>query len=259
MNASRAPDPSARISRPPVGNDPQRPMVARIYNAFLGGNDHYQVEQQVIGMLKAVPDASFVFTSEIEFLQRAVRHVAARSITQWVVALAGLLPEHVDRIDQTIRVVDVDPLNATAVWDSLTIHVTPIEGGPVCLVLGGVLSYHPGTRADAAAVVQQHIARLPPGSFVVLTHLYVPEDTELASIVRRFRDAMGSHGAPHPDNATRDQIRAMVAGTTILEPGPGKPREPVPANLWWRDGPLYPSEPASGALVAGVVAAVGSG
>ncbi|GAB3167671.1 SAM-dependent methyltransferase [Amycolatopsis stemonae] len=292
MNASCAPEPDARISRRPVDVDPTRPMIARLYNAALGGNDHYRAEQLVLDKLAAVPDAFFVFKSEIEFLQRAVRHLAIRGVTQWVVALAGLLPHHVDRIDeivrrtqidarvwyveyepvilahlralvadedgkQPVRVVAADPLDPIAVWEGLTRRDAPIEPGPICLVLGGVLSYHPGTRAEAAAVAQQHIARLPPGSYVVLTHLHDPEDPELAPLVRGFHTAMGSHGAPQPGSATRDEIRAMVAGTTILEPGPGKPPGIVPANLWWRDGPLKPSEPTSGPLVAGVVAAVG--
>ncbi|MDS0140571.1 MULTISPECIES: SAM-dependent methyltransferase [unclassified Amycolatopsis] len=294
MNATRTPEPGARISRQPVGVDPTRPMIARIYNAYLGGKDHYHAEQLVTNKLTAaVPDAYFVFTSEIEFLQRAVRHLAIRGVTQWVVALAGLLPQHVDRVDeivcrthsdarvwyveyepailahlralvanedgeQTVRVVAADPLDPIAVWDGLAKHDTPIEPGPVCLVLGGVLSYHPGTRAEAAAVAQQHIARLPPGSYVVLTHLHDPEDPELEPMVRGFRTAMGSHGPPDPGSATRGEIRAMVAGTTILEPGPGKPCDIVPAFQWWRDGPnLMASEPATGPLVAGVVAAVG--
>jgi hypothetical protein len=296
MNASCTPEPGARISRQPVGIDDTLPMIARIYNAVLGGNEHYHAEQVVLDKLAAVPEVFFVFKSEIEFLQRAVRHLAIRGVTQWVVALAGLLPHHVDRIDeivrrtqgddarvwyveyepvilahlralvadedgeQTVRVVAADPLDPIAVWDGLAEHDTPIEPGPICLVLGGVLSYHPGTRADTAAVAQQHIARLPPGSYVVLTHLHDPEDPELAPMVRSFHTAMGSHGAPHPGSATADEIRAMVSGTTILEPGPGKPCDIVPAYLWWRDGPnLMASEPTSGPLVAGVVAAVGSG
>ncbi|MEQ0560732.1 SAM-dependent methyltransferase [Amycolatopsis sp. NEAU-NG30] len=278
-------------------------MIARIYNALLGGKDHYAYERLRVARLQAaVPDAAFVFRSEIAFLHRAARAVAARGITQWVVALAGLLPDNGDRLEhvvrrhnrdarvwyvdyepvvlvhlralvgdedsgQTVRVVDADPLNPATVWNRLASHPTPIEADePICLVLGGVLSYHPGTRADAITVAQQHIARLPPGSFVVLTHLYDPEDPKITPMVRRFRDALGTCGPCRPASATRDEIRAMVAGTTILPPAPGAPPDVVPANLWWRDGPirLTPAgaeapEPASGPLVAGVVATIDPG
>ncbi|SFW74646.1 SAM-dependent methyltransferase [Amycolatopsis australiensis] len=297
MNTSRTREADACVSREPIGLDSDRPLLARFYDAVLGGTDNYGVDRSLLTMLRAsVPQVDFVFRSEVQFLAHAVRYIAGeRGIEQFVVALPGLLPDRVDQLHDVARrcqhdarvwyidyepvvlahlrarlngvggfvhVVEADPLDPATVWHRLAEHPSPPDEEPICLVLGGVLSFHPGSREDAAAVAQLHVAQLPPGSFIVLTHLLDPEIPELAPMVRRLHDGLdGSLWAGSV--ATRAQIRAMVAGTTILPPGHGQPPDVVPATMWWRNGPpvtyrgaAATPDPDSGQFVAAVVAAV---
>ncbi|OXM59057.1 SAM-dependent methyltransferase, partial [Amycolatopsis vastitatis] len=106
-----------------------------------------------------------------------------------------------------VRIVDADPLNPAAVQAGLASHRTPPEDGPIGVVLGGTLSFHPGTRDDAAAVVQEHIAWLPPGSVLVLTHLLDPEEPALTQAASRVQALLLEMAGAV---ATRAEIRTMV-------------------------------------------------
>jgi hypothetical protein len=227
------------LLRTPVGVDPDRLMPARLYNAALHGTDSYTVDRILLDKLTAtVPEFGFALRSEAEFVNRAARYIAAvHGIQQWVIAVPWSPPQPtVDRIDTvsdarvwyveyeavvlahlpalvgnegregSVRIVDADPLNPAAVQAGLATHPTPPEDRPICLVLGGTLLFHPGTRDDAAAVVQEHIAWLPPGSLLVLTHLLDPEAptlTPAAGAIQAFLLEMA--GAV----ATRAEIRRM--------------------------------------------------
>lgn len=280
-------------SRSPI--DFARPRVACVYNAALQGSDNYGPDRLLLKKLQAaVPKVKAVFESEAAFVNRAVRYLApAHHITQWVIAVPWSLPQPtVDRVDAVIcgpdrdariwfverdpvtaahlralvggeahegpvRIVEANPLKPDAMCAALREHRTPPDPGPICLVLGGVLSFHPGTRAEAAEVVQQHLAWLPAGSFVVLTHLLDPEQPELTPVAHALQSTLQQSGLTAGSVATRAEIKAMVSGARILEPGMGQPPDVVPASTWWRDGPDLKPEP-SGQLVAAVVAAVDS-
>jgi hypothetical protein len=297
VNAPDSADADPRISRQPVGLDLSSPALARVYDAFLGGTHNYDTDRTVRDKLRnTVPDVDVVFTSEFMFLHRAARWIAEKfpTLDQWVIAVPGPAPDGRSQIHDVIRqsnsdariwyvdyepvtlaylrtyddphassrihAIDADPLNPDAVWTALNDdqHTRP-DDGPVCLMLGGVLSYHHLSPAEAAAVTQQHIKHLPRGSFLVLTHLHDPEIPELATTVQRLRKALRHSPLGAGNFATRDEIEAMVAGTTILTPGLTMPPSVVPAYQWWRDGPALTPDPEAAKLVAAVVAHVPSG
>ncbi|MEV7043945.1 SAM-dependent methyltransferase [Amycolatopsis sp. NPDC051061] len=143
--------------------------------------------------------------------------------------------------DSGVYAVDADPWDPTAMWDTLYNTgsdnpglVSP-ENDRIALLLGGVMSFHGGSRADVAEVVQAHLARLPAGAFLAMTHLFLPEHPDLAAQAREFEAALQRHGPGTGSLATRAQIEAMIHGTIVLPPGIG------PAFAWYPEGP--PTDP----------------
>ncbi|MFC5098232.1 SAM-dependent methyltransferase [Amycolatopsis plumensis] len=142
-----------------------------------------------------------------------------------------------------VHVVDADPWDPHAMWNTLynTGKETPGLVSPdhdrVALLLGGVMSFHGGSRAEAAQVVQDHLARLPANAFLAMTHLLQPEHPDLAVQALEFEAALQRRGPGAGTGtgtgslATKAQIEAMIHGTTLLPPGI------VPAFAWFPDGP----------------------
>jgi hypothetical protein len=137
-----------------------------------------------------------------------------------------------------VHVIAADPWNPTAMWDTLynTTSENPGLISPdrdhVALLLGGVMSFHGGSRAEATQVVQEHLARLPTGAFLAMTHLLMPEHPDLAAQAHEFEEALQFFGPGTGSLATQAQIQAMIHGTTVAPPGI------VPAFTWYPDGPL---------------------
>ena len=83
---------SAPPRRIPVGVDPNRPSIARVYDGFLGGKDHYAVDRAVMQkVLQAVPEAADIARGNRAFLNRACRFLAAQTdIDQFLDCGSGL-------------------------------------------------------------------------------------------------------------------------------------------------------------------------
>jgi S-adenosyl methyltransferase len=143
--------------------------------------------------------------------------------------------------DDGVHVVDADPWDPTAMWDTLynTGNENPGLISPdhdhAALLLGGVMSFHGGSRAEAAQVVQDHLTRLRAGAFLAMTHLLMPEDPDLAAQALEFEQTLQFLGPGTGSLATHRQIEAMIHGTVPLPPGI------VPAFAWYPDGP--PQDP----------------
>jgi hypothetical protein len=139
--------------------------------------------------------------------------------------------------DNGVYVVNADPWNPTAMWDALDDERGEGTGlvfrddDHVALVLAGVMSFHGGTRAEAAQLVQEHLARLPAGAFLAMTHLHDPEHPEMTPQAREFEHLLQLHGPGTGSLATGDEIAAMITGTDVFPPGI------VPAFQWYPEGP----------------------
>lgn len=151
-----------------------------------------------------------------------------------------------------VHVVDADPWNPNAMWDTLYNTAAEVPGlvspdyDHVALLLGGVMSFHGGSRAEAAQVVQDHLARLPANAFLAMTHLLQPEHPDLAVQALEFEAALQRRGPGTGSLATEAQIEAMIHGTTLLPPGIG------PAFAWFPDGPPT-NTPVCGNFTAAVL------
>ncbi|MET8848567.1 SAM-dependent methyltransferase [Amycolatopsis sp. NPDC004625] len=136
-----------------------------------------------------------------------------------------------------VHVVDADPWDPHAMWNTLyhndkeTPGLVSPDHDHVALLLGGVMSFHGGSRAEAAQVVQDHLVRLPANAFLAMTHLLQPEHPDLAVQALEFEAAVQRRGPGTGSLATEAQIEAMIRGTVLLPPGIG------PAFAWFPDGP----------------------
>jgi hypothetical protein len=103
----------------PVGVDPTRASIARVYDAFLNGKDNYEIDREVLaGVQKAAPEAQDLATENRGFLIRACRFLATQTgITQYLDCGSGLptaenTHQVVQRInpDSMVVYVDNDPV-----------------------------------------------------------------------------------------------------------------------------------------------------
>src|SRR4051794_20044182 len=62
-------DTTAQLTAIPVGVDPTRASIARVYDAFLGGKDNYEIDREVLrGVQRAAPEAQELATENRGFL-----------------------------------------------------------------------------------------------------------------------------------------------------------------------------------------------
>jgi len=116
MTISPGPDPSAIPE--PVDLRQDRPTPARMYDYFLGGKDNYAVDREAAERVKeAIPNTREIVWENRFFLQRAVRHLAAAGIDQFIDLGTGLptqgnVHEIARQVTPSARVgyVDNDPI-----------------------------------------------------------------------------------------------------------------------------------------------------
>lgn len=277
MTAAKSP------SQVPVGVDPTRPSIARIYGGFLGGKDVYEVDRQVMRKINdAVPEAVHIARGNRAFLNRACRFLSRESrIDQFLDCGSGLptaenTHQIVQRFNPEARVVyvDNDPVvlahgralltenenvlmvsadifNAPEVTENMVVgnHLDLSE--PVVLLQVGTMHHVEG---DAAAVMRRYIDALAPGSYVVFSHFFDPEEPELTRIARRIENVLvnGPMGAGR--FRTRTEIMEMLDGLELVPSNDLGDSGLVACDEWWPDGPAL--TPLSGAARC-IVGAVG--
>jgi hypothetical protein len=236
-----------------------------LYDAFLFGKDAHDIELDTRRHLETVSkDIGYVFTSEHAAHQRIARFLAGH-VNHLVIAGAALPGPRTDDLHHVvrranpsaaityvehdplaaavlravaedrasdIRVTETDPLDPAGMWMALHEDHATGPDHPIGLLLGGVLSFHGGTRADVADVVQAHIAQLPAGSFLALTHLFDPDTSEHSAVAAELEDRLRTSALGRGSVATRSDVEAMLKGTRLLPPGI------VQADAWWPDGPV---------------------
>ncbi|MGY1439727.1 SAM-dependent methyltransferase [Streptomyces reniochalinae] len=222
------------------------PHSARIWNYWLGGKDHYDIDRQV-GDEIARSNPGIVTTARAQraFLCRAVRHLAGEvGIRQFLDVGTGLptvdnTHEVAQRVAPEARIVyvDHDPLvltHARALLTSTPEGVTHyidadlrepdaiLSGAaatldferPVALILLGVAAHI--TDESAYEVVGRLLDALPSGS-----HLVFSDSAEVANpeaVRAMVREWNRTSDNPRV-NRTRDEIGRFFDGLDILEPG----------------------------------------
>ncbi|MEU8801542.1 SAM-dependent methyltransferase [Spirillospora sp. NPDC048819] len=249
-----------------------RPLSARVWDYWLGGKDHYEVDREAgERVARQVPGIVMAARTDRLFLGRCVRHLAGvEGVRQFLDVGTGLptvdnTHEIAQRVAPESRVVyvDNDPLvlvHARALLTSSPEGVTDyidadvrdprriVEaaaatldfGKPVGLMLLALL--HLVTDDDEVrAILAELVGALPPGSFVALSHACL--DVE---VTRTAVSAWNDSGTPHPIKArTREEIERLFDGLELLEPG-------VVSCSRWRPEPSPWGEPRETMTFCGV-------
>lgn len=271
-------------SQIPVGIDPNRPSIARVYDGFLGGKDHYAVDRAVMKkILDVVPEAADIARGNRGFLNRACRFLAAQTeIEQYLDCGSGLpTAENTHQIIQRARpearvvYVDNDPVvlahGRALLADEEFVHMVEADifkphqviedqlvrrtldfSEPIVLLHVGTLHHLEGEAGPE--VMRQYIDALAPGSYVIFSHFYDPEVPELTEIAKRIEDILvnGPMGAGR--FRTRDEILAMLPGLEIVKPNAVTEPDLVACFEWWPDGPVLKNPSPASRCIAGIVA-----
>jgi SAM-dependent methyltransferase len=275
--------PTTSPSQIPVGVDPNRPSIARVYGGFLGGKDVYEVDRQVMAKINAVvPEAVDIARGNRRFLNRACRFLTVQArIDQYLDCGSGLptaenTHEIVQRTNDEARVVyvDNDPVvlaHGRALLESNdNVHMVNADifvpsqvlenevvrraidfSKPLVLLHVGTLHHLEGDSGPA--VMRQYIDALAPGSYVVFSHFFDPEVPELSEIARRIEHVLvnGPMGAGR--FRTRDEILGMLDGLELIKPNALAEPGPAPCDEWWPDGPqLTPLSRAARCIIGAV-------
>jgi hypothetical protein len=224
-----------------MGFDPNTPNVARMYDYYLGGKDHFPADREAAEqILRIIPEARLAARANRAFLGRAVRHLAQAGVRQFIDIGTGLPSQgavhEVAGEGAKVVYVDIDPVvlvHARAMLDSE--DTVAIQGD---VRKPQEILDHPDTRR--LIDFDQPVAIL----LVAIMH-FVQDSEGPHEIIRTLREAMApgsylvmSHGASdsRPDavdegtkvysKATsplvlrdRDGIASLFEGFELLEPG----------------------------------------
>ncbi|MEU6064086.1 SAM-dependent methyltransferase [Streptomyces sp. NPDC047082] len=229
---------------------------ARVWNYWIGGKDHYEVDQRVgehvAGMF---PVIRAVARADRDFLGRAVRFLAVeRRVRQFLDIGTGLptvdnTHEMAQRIAPESRIVYVDndpivlmhartlltstPEGVTDYIDADVHDPDSIVGHaaetldldrPVAVMMLGILNFVLDTD-KARDIVHRVMAAVPSGSFLVLTHPTFDADLGGEGNIAAMK-FWNENATPPITARTRAEIADFLEGLDLLEPGL------VPCSQW---------------------------
>ncbi|WP_042366097.1 SAM-dependent methyltransferase [Streptacidiphilus neutrinimicus] len=235
-------------TRPARGLDTNRPHSARMYDYYLGGKDHFEVDAQAAERVVAVYPSIFTCARENRaFMHRATRVLAREhGIRQWLDIGTGIPTEpNLHQVAQSVapaaRVVyaDNDPLvlkyaerlmRSTSegrttyieadVNDPESLLASPelsevldLER-PVALSLNALLHFVPDAQ-DPHRIVRTLLGALPSGSALAISHC-TPDFDPVSW--EKVEDVYNGAGTPVQFRA-REEVAGFFEGLDLLEPG----------------------------------------
>jgi hypothetical protein len=256
--------------QPPVTIDTTVPNSARIWNYWLGGKDHYEVDRMAGDQFSAIyPGIVDIARADRYFLGRVVRFLAGEAgVRQFLDVGAGLptvdnTNEVAQRVapDTCVVYVDNDPLvlaHARALLTSVSGGATHFidadlgdsrailrEAGkvldlsqPVALMLMGVLG-HVTDYGAARSIVTGLLAGLPSGSYLAINDS-IDTSEDLEEALRQYE----ASGALPYRTRTLGQFTGYFDGLELVPPGV------VPVTAWRPDPSPFegPDIPQVGAV-----------
>ena len=233
--------------------------IARVYNYWLGGKDHFAADREAGDKtLQGYPDMLSSVRANRAFLCRAVRHLAAEAGIRQFLDIGTGLPsaDNTHEVAQAVappsRVVYVDndpvvlaharalltssPEGATGYLDADVRDIGRIlaEAGklldfsqPIGVMLVAILQFVED-EDDPYRLVARLIEAVPAGSFVVISH--PPNDMQrlapgLAEALAKLSQTMAQRVTPR----SREQVTRFFDGLDLIEPGV------VPIQQWRPD------------------------
>ncbi|MCK2221786.1 SAM-dependent methyltransferase [Actinomadura sp. ATCC 31491] len=195
-----------------LGFDPNTPNVARLYDYYLGGKDHFPADREAAErILKVAPEVRAAARANRAFLGRAVRHLAEAGIRQFLDVGTGLpTQESVHQVAAKVApgsqvvYVDVDPV--------VLVHARALlSGQPGTAVVQGDLR-KPAEILGHPEVLGAIDFSRPVGVLLVAIMHFVAESDRPKEILATLREAMApgsylvlSHGTSdaRPEAANR--------------------------------------------------------
>ena len=240
--------------------------AARIYDYLLGGAHNYPADRELAQtVIASFPLAQAGIRANRAFLRRAVRHLSTSGVRQFLdigsgIPTAGNVHEIAQAIVPDARVVyvDIDPVavaeslsildgnaNATAIRADLlepeSILDHPMVRGlldfrePVALLLVALLHFV-ADDTKAYAAVNRLLGALPPGSYLVISHVTDQDQDFSQDGVKDVEDAYRRRAATTGRLRSRSEIARFFEGAELVDPG----------LVWvpqWRPEPGEPDEP----------------
>ena len=262
----------------PVGIDPTRASIARVYDAFLNGKDNYEIDRQVMnGVLSVAPEARDLALENRNFLIRACRFLALETgIDQYLDCGSGLpTAENTHQVvqrfnpDATVVYVDNDPVvlahGRALLEEDERSHLIPADifdpravaehevvlrnidfTRPLALIQCGTLHHFNGPREGPAMIMREYVDRLPSGSYVVLSHFLDPQNA-YSAIARKMEEMFLHSPMGSGTFRTWPEVLELFDGLEFVKPGLTLCAD------WWPDGPhLKPLNQAQQCIVGGV-------
>ena len=252
--------------------DANTPSSARIYDYLLGGSYNFAADRDAAQhMIAAFPALPQVLRTARAFVRRAARYLASDQDVAQYLDLGSGIPtvRNVHEIVQAARgagnarvaYVDIDPVavahahrilhgnqsatcvqadlrDPAAVCASPEIRAVIDFDRPVAIMLNSVLHFI-ADNDEANAIVDQYLAAVPPGSYLIICH----HTSDSADIDEAEAREIYSRTTQPLIPRSRAQIEAFFDGTTLVEPGvvltPLWRPDPADAVALDGDTPLY--------------------
>ncbi|MEU4395895.1 SAM-dependent methyltransferase [Kribbella sp. NPDC023855] len=223
--------------------------VWRVWNALLGEKDNFAADREVAArLLVHSPDIGDLARTSHSFSQRACEYLALQAIDQFIdcnpcTPFANPTHEIVQKVNKDARVlyvsgdpielahaqallnpdyrthgVDADIFNISDLYERTDAADFLDWSRPIALILAGPLPLAPGTAADAAAIMQAHVAQLCPGSYTAVTHWLQPSTgptRQTSSLIEV--ELLSEFGAGI--FCTREEIKALFPDQVLVDPG----------------------------------------
>jgi S-adenosyl methyltransferase len=252
-----APLPAAQDE--PVDFDTSVAHIARVYDYWLGGKDNFEADR-VAGdeALQAYPDLVSSVRANRAFLARGVHYLAEAGVRQFLdigtgIPSANNTHEVAQRVAPGSRVVYVDndpivlsharallvgdPAGATDFLDADlrdTAKILEHAAGvldfshPVAVMLVAVLHLI-GPDDDPYGIVQQFMAEMAPGSYLLLSHVASDiEPEKMAEVGKRLNRLLAQKGWYR----SQPEVAGFFAGLEVVPPGI------VPVQQWRPDSEM---------------------
>ncbi|MEU1269690.1 SAM-dependent methyltransferase [Streptomyces sp. NPDC005799] len=228
--------------------DTSRPHSARMYDYYLGGKDHFDIDKQAAETVAAAYPGIFVCARENRaFMHRATRVLAREhGIRQWLDIGTGVPTEpNLHQVAQSVvpdaRVVyaDNDPLvlkyaerlmrstaegrttyieadvnDPNALLDAPELAEILDLGQPVALSLNALMHFVTDAQ-DPYGIVNRLLAALPSGSALALSHCTPDFDPETW---RKVTEIYNGAGTP-VQFRSKDEVTRFFDGLELLDPG----------------------------------------
>ncbi|NUP42666.1 MAG: SAM-dependent methyltransferase [Streptomyces sp.] len=241
--------------------DTTKPHSARMYDYYLGGKDHYRVDEEAARkVMEVYPGIIPCARSNRAFMHRATRWLASEAGIRQFLDIGTAIPTepNLHQVAQSIapdaRVVyaDNDPivlayaqalLHGTAEGRTAYIEADVREpesilgspelletldlSEPVALSINATLHFIPD-KYGTYEIVERLMDALPSGSYLEISHS--SPDFDQASVDAAV--AIYRKGGIEAQLRTKSEIEKFFSGLELVEPGI------VPPHRWWPDGPV---------------------